>query len=177
MRKTIISMGAALVLMLSVGITASAGHHTPCVGRVIQGSSLCGHSLSHDRGHHLFCYGSGQDCAYWDMDLNGICDYWEECHGSAAYREQSADEAVQPAAVPENQPEADAAESQPSEDQAAGYQAETQTGYGTGAAGAYGAYNGYSYGNNTGYGNGGHCNRGSYTTGCHGSGHHGRGHH
>lgn len=175
MKKTIISMGAALVLMLSAGSTAFAWHHTPCAGRVIQGSGLCWNTISHDRGHHLFCFGSGQDCAFWDIDLNGICDYWEDCHGGAA-----SDGAVQPAsnAVPEDQAGADApAESRPTEDQAAGYQAEPRTGYEAGTEDASGAYNGYSYGNGTGYGNGGYCSPGSHTTGCHGSGHHGRGHH
>lgn len=175
MRKTIISMGAALVLMLSVGVTASAGHHAPCAGQVIQGSGLCRPGITH-------CYGSGQGCAFWGIDINGICDYWENCHGGAAYREQGADEAAQPApnAAPQNQSGAGAvAESQPGAEQAAGYQAEAQTGYGTNAAGAgaYGAYNGYSYGCGAEYGNGGHCATGGYTTGCHGSGHHGHGHH
>lgn len=170
MRK-IIGMGAALVLMLSVGMTASAWHHATGTGRMIQGSGLCHYQ---DGTHHLFWHEAGQNCAFWDIDVSGICDNWEYCHGGAgtAYGQQGADGAAQSQsavnAVPESQPAVNVATENP---------AEAQTGYEAGAAAAESYGTGYQYYNGGGYGNGGYCAPGNYATGCHGSGHHGRGHH
>ncbi len=88
MKKKIITMGTALALALSMGMTVSAGHHGACAGSVIQGSGLRQYRGSHEGGHHLYCYGGGQDCAYWGIDVSGVCDYWEYCHGGAAYGTQ-----------------------------------------------------------------------------------------
>lgn len=170
MEKKIITMGTALALALSMGMTVSAGHHGTCAGRVIQGSGLCQYRGSHEGGHHLFCYGGGQDCAYWGIDVSGVCDNWEYCHGG--------DGAAQGAnTAAGSQPAAGAAtESQPQAATAA--QAQPQAVYGFDGA-AYGTGSPY-YGGNGGYG--GHhrewngCS-GSYGGGCHGSGHHGRSHH
>ena len=46
-------------------------------GSVIRGSGLRQYERSHEGGHHLYCYGGGQDCAYWGIDVSGVCDYWE----------------------------------------------------------------------------------------------------
>lgn len=178
MRKRIVTMGAALVLALSMGMTVSAGHHGACAGRVIQGSGLCQYRGSHEGGHHLFCYGGGQDCAYWGVDVSGVCDYWEYCHGTAgAAQVQPSEGAV---AVPEGQPAGSAvAEEQAPADEAA--QAQPQTVYGSGGA-AYDGSSACPYYDGTGHGCGmsqgrWNCYSGSYGGGHHGSGHHGRGHH
>lgn len=195
MRK-IVLIGATLAFMLSAGITASAGHHAACAGRVIHGSGLCQYTESHDDGHHLSWHDGGWGCAYWGIDVDGVCDNWDYCHGGAqaVYGQQGAAAQSQPAVstVSESQPAAGAAggqagadataqsqpevstvpESQPVADSAAG----SQAGNGTGTVGEsyYGGNGGYGYG---GHHDDWHHSSGSYQPGCHGSGHHGRGHH
>lgn len=179
-KKKIIALGASLVLMLAVGMTASAGHHGICAGRVIQSSGLCQYRGSHEGGHHLFWHDGGGDCAYWGIDVRGVCDNWEDCHGGAgtAYGQPAA------AGTTASQLAVDtAASAQPTVEAVPESQPEPQTGYAAGSAGtetygssAYPCYNG------TGYCYGGHhgewgCNSGNRGTGCHGSGHHSRGHH
>ncbi len=166
-KKKIIALGASLVLMLAVGMTASAGHHGTCAGRVIQNSGLCQYRGSHDGGHHLFWHDGGQDCAYWGVDVSGVCGDWERCHDGigTAYGQPAA------TGTTDSQPAADAAASaQPTVD-AAPQSQPTAEAYG---GSAYPGYNDTGYGGHHGEWN---CDSGSRGTGCHGSGHHGRGHH
>lgn len=182
MKKKIITMGTALALALSMGMTVSAGHHGACTGRLIQGSGLNQYRGSHEGGHHLFCYGGGQDCAYWGVDVSGVCDYWEYCHGtaSAAQGQQGT------AAVTGNQPGAGgAAEGQPAVNAAAADRAPAEEAAQAQPQTVYESYDGSSVcpyydgtGHGCGMGQGGwNCYSGSYGGGRHGSGHHGRGHH
>lgn len=178
MKKKIIAMGTALALALSMGMTVSAGHHGACAGSVIQGSGLRQYRGSHEGGHHLYCYGGGQDCAYWGIDVSGVCDYWEYCHGGAAYgtAQGAAVEDQAPAAAPESQPAVStAAEDQAPAEEAP--QAQAQTVYGSyDGSTACPYYDGTGHGCGMGQG-GWNCYSGSYGGGRHGSGHHGRGHH
>ena len=194
MEKKIITMGTALALALSMGMTVSAGHHGACAGSVIRGSGLRQYRGSHEGGHHLYCYGGGQDCAYWGIDVSGVCDYWEYCHGGAAYGTQGgigtaqgvAAEDQAPAAAPESQPGAGvAAQGQPAVSTAAEDQAPAEEAPQAQAQTVYGSYDGSTVcpyydgtGHGCGMGQGGwNCYSGSYGGGRHGSGHHGRGHH
>ena len=163
MKKKIITMGTALALALSMGMTVSAGHHGACAGSVIRGSGLRQYERSHEGGHHLYCYGGGQDCAYWGIDVSGVCDYWEYCHGGAAYgtAHGAAVEDQAPAAAPESQSDVSAA-------------TESQSPAATAGDSYYGGNAGYGYGRHHGGWSDG---SGSYGGACHGSGHHGRGHH
>lgn len=185
--KRIISLGAAFLFALSAGMTSYAGHHTPCMTRVIQGSGLCWYGESHSGRHHLFGHDGWADCGVCGVNVGAICDGWESCHegygAGAAYSGQGTGAVPEGQStvgqVPESQPTASQVpESQPATDQAAGSQAQVQTESGTGAAGTetYGAGTGYQGYGGACYG-GGNCYSGSYTTGHHGSGHHGHGHH
>ena len=53
MKKKIITMGTALALALSMGMTVSAGHHGACAGSVIRGSGLRQYRGSHEGGLRL----------------------------------------------------------------------------------------------------------------------------
>ena len=185
--KRIISLGAAFLLMLSAGMTSYAGHHVPCMTRVIQGSGLCRYGESWVGGHHLFGHDGWADCGACGVDVGAVCERWESCHegygaGTACPWQGTdvAPESQSPvSAAPGNQPSVSTVpESQSAADQAAGNQAQAQTGSGTGASGTgtYGAGSGSQGYSGTCYGSG-DCYSGSYATGHHGSGHHGRGHH
>lgn len=195
--KRIISLGAAFLLMLSAGMTSYAGHHVPCMTRVIQGSGLCRYGESWVGGHHLFGHDGWADCGACGVDVGAVCERWESCHegygaGTACPWQGTdvAPESQSPvSAAPGNQPSVStvpesrsavgaAPESQSAADQAAGNQTQAQTGSGTGASGTgtYGAGSGSQGYSGTCYGSG-DCYSGSYATGHHGSGHHGHGHH
>lgn len=72
--KKMIAVGAALSLILSMGMTVSAAGPSSCMRRVMAPGILWRHHDGHGNGGHHG--GNGYGCGFWDIDVDGICDRW-----------------------------------------------------------------------------------------------------
>lgn len=157
--KRLVAVGVAFVLMVSAGMTVEARHHVSCMGRMLQSTALCQPTACSNGEHHFYWHEDGQDCGFWGVDVDGICDGWAHCEYGYGAGTTDSTPVEQMEEIP-SQPQAEnqvPTATAPYDDQ---------------------TYNSDTNQNQTaGYGNGGHHEDWHHSSGGYGAGHHGSRHH